>query len=139
MPQLTLAGVYRVPVSAEVRSRILKHLGDAAETDAELKDLAHIDFVVSGADSSFSLMGFGQHSTGQAAWQDQYFDGLSYDGPCRREMVVGHLSEFRVCYFLHYFRPTEAIVTPYGDFFTTRIEDPPPALVRSHPYDYPWP
>lgn len=139
MPQLTLTGVYRVPVSAEVRSRVLRHLGDTVAADEELKDLAHIDFVVSGADGDFSLNGFGQESTGQAAWQDQYFDGLSYDRPCPREKVVGHQTDFRVCYFLHYFRPDEAIVTPYGDFFATRIEDPPAALVRSHPYDYPWP
>lgn len=139
MPQLTLTGVYSVPVSAAVRSRVLQHVGDAAEADAELKELAHIDFIVSGADSDFSLIGFGQDSTGQAAWQDQYFEGLSYSRPCPRGRVLGHFSEFRVCFFLHYFRCNEPIVTPYGEFFASGFEDPPPDLVRSHPYDYPWP
>ncbi len=51
MPQLTLTGVYSVPVTTGLRSRALQHLGDAAKADDELKDLAQIDFVVSGADS----------------------------------------------------------------------------------------
>ncbi|MEI7929367.1 MAG: hypothetical protein WCH40_12515 [Verrucomicrobiales bacterium] len=117
----------------------MKHLSDIASVDVELNDLAHIDLVVTGADRDFSLNRVGQDSTGQAAWQDQYFAGLSYDSPCPREQVVGLYSEFRVCFYLHYFRLDEAIVTPYGNLRASSIGDPPRALMRSHPYDYPWP
>ena len=139
MPQLTLTGVYRVPVSDEVRGRALRHLGNLTSVDEELKDLAHIDLIVTGADSYFSLNGFGQDSTGQAAWQDQYFADLSYGSPCTREQVAGSNSEFRVCFYLHHFRLDEAIVTPYGNLRASGIGDPPISLVKSHPYDYPWP
>ena len=138
-PKLRLVGVYRVAVSEEVRNRILLHLGDVTSVDDELNDLAHIDLIVTGAARDFSLSGFGQDSTGQATWQDHYFGGLSYDTPCPKEQVVGQYSEFRVCFFLHQFRDNEAIVTPYGNLRASGIGDPPKALERSHPYDYPWP
>lgn len=135
MTSVSLIGTYRVEVSPEERRYITEHVtGDEAQTEREIADLVLLELLVSNATPDFDVGLVGQQGSDQAPWLERYFsaDGLLCLG---EELPI--LSEFRVCFFMHYFRTGSAIQSPYGNMASPDITSMPTRLVSACAYEHP--
>ena len=135
MTTVSLIGTYCVEVSAEERRYVTEHVtGNEAQTEQELAGLALLEVLVSGATAEFDLGLFGQEGSDQAPWLERYF---SVDGKHCLGEEKPTLSEFRVCFFLHYFRAGSAIRSPYGSMQTSLVTPMPDRLASACIYEHP--
>jgi hypothetical protein len=112
MATAKLIGIFSVRVSqAEWRWVTENVTGDPKQTEVELGSLALLEVEIRESTADFDVGLFHQADSDQVAWLERYFtsDGLNYLGDTRPE-----ISNFRVCFFLHYFDPERVIVSPYG-------------------------
>ena len=135
MATLKLIGAYRVQVSDEELRFITEEVTLSAErTQEEIGGLALLEVEVHGAPKDFDVGLFHQEGSEQAAYDERYFsaDGLQLLGSDRPDQT-----DFRVCFFLHYFDPSKKITSPYGDMTPPGLSEMPQRLTEICVYEHP--
>lgn len=135
MTTLKLIGIYRVPVSEEefrfIKDKVTQNLEDAQEA---VDGLALLEVEIRGAPNDFDIGLLHQEWTGQVPYDERYFTG---DGSQLLGSERPDQPDFRVCFFLHYFEPSTAITSPYGDILPTGLTDMPERLAAVCVYTHP--
>ena len=151
-PEVVVVGVYRLPVTEEVfreQFGILYgyEMSEEQRFEAErhcreqLKSTVLIEALVRNRDSRFKTSDFTQacedqpKENWQAAWAEAY---LTLDGGSllvERWADPPDKGDLRVAFFMHYWDPSKALCTSYGEVVCPAVEDMPGRLKRLVPYE----
>ena len=141
-PKLTVLGVYKPQISAEVWQEQLESTG--GHTQAHFDGLVLIEALVEGVEEPFDIAEIGQLiSEGPddpGCMQVPYEEALlSADG----ETAVAHgfdwesrkeRGTFRFAFYLHFYDPARPLRTPVGEVDCPVVQDVPVRLMMLMPY-----
>jgi hypothetical protein len=144
-----LIGVYTLPVNHEMIAEQAQILygDDAAGEEFEqvreqLESTVLVEVLVSNADADFDVGDFAQEDPQQPRenWQASWAEALlSPDGErllvVRGDPLPPDQANFRVAFYLHYWKPGQPLVTSYGRVPTTPPSMMPERLTRLVPYE----
>jgi len=151
-PTIEVLGVYSLPVTDELLQEQTDILHGSDLTGAErrraegqcreqLESTVLVEVLVRACDNRFDVGGFSQPQDGmprenwQAAWAEAY---LSEDG---ERLLVERWGDppksdnFRVAFFIHYWKPAKPLLTSYGEVACTAVKQMPERLRRLVPYE----
>jgi hypothetical protein len=132
--ELTALGAYEVDVDEEAVRAAMECRGDARLVEDELSSLALVELLVRNAPPRFLVTKFSLGPLDQAPWDATYFDAETDD------VIACHFEQpgrrdFRICFYLHFYDPTEVLRTPYGDVELPPLTPMPDRLSHLH-YEY---
>ena len=105
---------------------------DPLKTDAALSDLVLVE--VEDPAHEFDVGLLRQQGSEQVPWLERYFSG---DGAEFLAEEKPDLTEYLVCFFIHHFDPSEAIVSPYGVHFSSPSSVLPVRFREACKYEHP--
>lgn len=151
-PKMEVIGVYQLPVTEELvdeQARILygedlhgeEWRGALEQTREQLQSTVLVEILVLHPDERFSVRDFGQPVPGESRdnWQVAWAEGfLSADGFAilgRWDPPPALPSEFRVAFYIHYWREDRPLWTSYGELRCPAVLPMPDRLIHAMPYE----
>jgi len=110
--------------------------GSMERAREEISGLVLVEIEIRGASHEFDIGRFHQDGSNQVAWDEKCFsvDGSKMMADGSKKPDQPH---FRVCFFLHYFEPTERIVSQDGEMVPGEVTEMPERLRKVCVYEHP--
>jgi hypothetical protein len=137
-PTIRVLGAYQVELTDELFREAMEtkyggmELSESQRQQAEanvreeLSSVVLLEVLVENADERFDVGDFSQRGSDQVAYDEAY---LALDGTSVVSRFKAPESDsFRVVFFLHFFDPTESLVSSYGEVPVPAIQEMPERL-----------
>jgi hypothetical protein len=141
-PRLSVLGVYRPLITAEVWQQQLQVTGNEEATREHFERLVLIEAVVEGLSEPFDMSKFGQVQAASSVYPEHmqvgYDEGLlSQDGELliqRKMKCVQGIGPLRFAVYLHMYAPERPLRWKYGVVNCPLMRDAPVRLLMLMPY-----
>ena len=131
---IEVLGAYEVTPDAKAIRAAMECRGDARLVEAELSSVALVELLVRNAPVRFRLTKFRHGPLAQAPYGEVYFE-VDAEQIITTDFGRPNRPDFRVCFYLHFYDPTERLHTPYGDLALPAVSPMPDRLGHLH-YEY---